>query len=246
MRLSSQGTKFYIGTVGVAGAAVLSISKAAPPLLTWTTIPVGLANNDSVVPKGFTWKSIDNRVFKLSAVGAPVNTAKLTGADTTNELNAATLGTLSEITWGESCMATITVDQPAGTTIDVTTLCDAARETIDGLAGISTWQATGFWDASDPMQATLRALYRSNTKVPFEMIFNDGSGIMFIGTVNQFNTTVGVDQAVAFTVGGNISGPITDLPVGSVAMAPMEAVPMQDGQPMLQPAIQADAPQPGA
>lgn len=225
MKLSSQGTKFYIGTPGAPGTPVTAITKAAPPVLTWAAIPAGLANGDAVMPQGFTWRSIDNRVFLVANVNTPANTAELEGADTSGELGAATLGTLSEIAWGESCMATITLSSPAGTTIDVTTLCDTARETIDGLPAVSTWQATGFWDASDPMQVTLRALYKSGAKVPIQVIFNDGSGLMFMGSVNQFDITVGVDQAVAYTVGGNISGPITDLPVNpalaeALVMAP--------------------------
>ncbi|HKV17353.1 MAG TPA: hypothetical protein VJQ81_20070, partial [Reyranella sp.] len=229
MKLSSQGTKFYIGTPGAPGAPVTAITKAAPPLLTWAAIPAGLADGDLVLPQGFGWRSIDNRPFKLANVGDVANTAELAGADTSGELAAASLGTLSEVTFGESCMATITLSSPAGTTIDVTTLCDAARETIDGLPGVSTWQATGFWDAQDPMQATLRALYKSQQKVPIQVIFNDGSGLLFMGSVNQFDITVGVDQAVAFTVGGNISGPITDLPIDPALMAALQAQPMGGG-----------------
>jgi len=41
---------------------------------------------------------------------------------------------------------------------------------------------------------------------------------VFMGTVNQFDVTVGVDQAVAFTTGGNVSGEIVDLPVGGVTI----------------------------
>lgn len=215
MKLTSQGTKFYVAaSVGAPGAAVTAITKAAPPVLTWGTIPPTLADGDIVVPKGFGWRSIDNRVFPVANIATA--TAELFGADTTEELPAATLGTLSEVVWGESCMATITLSSPAGTTIDVTTLCDSARETIDGLPAVSTWQATGFWDASDPMQARLRALYKTGEKVPFEVIFNDGSGMVFMGSVNQFDVTVGIDQAVAFTVGGNVSGPIIDIPIGGV------------------------------
>lgn len=224
MKLSSQGTKFYVqDTVGVPGTAVTGITKAAPPVLSWTLIPPGLAAGDIVVPKGFAFKSIDNRVFPVSGIAA--NSAELFGADTSEEIGAGTMGTLSEVTFGESCMATITLSSPAGTTIDVSTLCDDARETIDGMPGISTWQATGFWDAEDAMQAKMRGYYKAGEKVVMQVIFNDGSGMVFMGTVNQFDVTVGVDQAVAFTMGGNVSGGIVDLPVGGVTTLAAAAPP---------------------
>lgn len=216
-KLSSQGTKFYLGTFGTPTGPVTAITKAAPPLLTWAAIPAGLAEGDIVMPQGFTWRSIDNRLFKAIDVGDTPNTLHLEGADTSTELGAAQLGTLAEVSFVESCMATITLSSPAGTTIDVTTLCDSARETIDGLPAVSTWQATGFWDAADPMQASLRALYKSSERAPFQVIFNDGSGLMFMASVNQFDISIGVDQAVSYTIGGNISGPITDLPMTNPA-----------------------------
>lgn len=217
MKLSSQGTKFMVETSrGAPSAPVTVITKAAPPVLTFAVIPPTLAAGDIVVPKGFAFRSIDDRVFPVSNIAAA--TLELFGADTTDELGAATLGTLSEVVFGESCMATITLSSPAGTTIDVSTLCDNARETIDGMPGISTWQATGFWDAQDPMQAAMRAYKKSGQKVAMQVEFNDGSGMVFMGTVNQFDVTVGIDQAVAFTIGGNVSGEIIDLPVGGVTL----------------------------
>jgi len=227
MKLSSQGTNFYVQqALGAPSAPATAITKAAPPVVTFAALPGTIAAGDALVPKGFNFKSIDNRVFPASEVGSVANTLELFGADTSEEVGAATMGTLSEVTFGESCMATITLSSPAGTTIDVSTLCDKARETIDGMPGISTWQATGFWDAEDPMQATMRGYYRSGEKVAFKVEFNDGSGMMFMGTANQFDVTVGIDQAVAFTTGGNVSGEIIDLPVGGVTlMAPEAAQP---------------------
>jgi hypothetical protein len=228
MRLSSQGTKFFVqSAAGAPTAPITAATKAAPAVLTFAAAPVGIAEGDVVVPKGFTWRSLDGRPFNVGNVSsADPFTVELVGSDTTGELNAATLGTLSEVTFGESCMATLTFTSPAGTVIDVTTLCDSARETMTGLPAVSTWQATGFWDAADPMQKTMRDLYKSGQNVVFKCVFNDGSGFMFKASVNSFDVRVGVDQAVAYTVGGNISGPITDLPIDPT-MLPLEAPPQQ-------------------
>jgi hypothetical protein len=224
MRLSSQGTKFFVqSSAGAPTAAATAASKAAPAEITFAAAPAGIVEGDVVVPQGFTWRSLDGRPFAVGEVSsADPFTVELVGSDTTGELNPATLGTLAEVMFGESCMATLTFTSPAGTLIDVTTLCDIARETMNGLPAVSTWQATGFWDAADPMQKTLRDLYRSGKNVVFKCIFNDGSGFMFMAGVNSFDVRVGVDQAVAYTVGGNISGPITDLPIDTtiVALAP--------------------------
>ena len=233
MKLSSQGTKFYVeASRGAASIPVTTVPVAAAPVaLVWTTPPATIALGDALVPQGFNWKSIDNRVFPAANVGA--TGVELFGSDALGEIGPATAGTVQEVTFGESCMATVTLSSPAGTIIDVTTLCDSARETIDGMPGISTWQATGFWDADDLMQARMRALYKSGAKAAFQMVFNDGSGMMFMGTVNQFDVTVGIDQAVAFTTGGNISGPIIDIPVGGVTLiapaAPEGFVPLPGG-----------------
>ncbi len=224
MRLSSQGTKFFVqSAAGAPTAAATAATKAAPAVITFAAAPVGIAEGDVVVPQGFGWRSLDGRPFAVGnvATSTPFD-VELVGSDTTGELNAATMGTLVEATFGESCVATLTFTSPAGTLIDVTTLCDVARETMNGLPAVSTWQATGFWDAADPMQKTLRDLYRSGKNVVFKCIFNDGSGFMFMAGVNSFDVRVGVDQAVAYTVGGNISGPITDLPIdpSMAALAP--------------------------
>jgi hypothetical protein len=230
MRLSSQGTKFFVQSgSGAPTAPVTAATKAAPAVLNFAAAPVGIAEGDAVVPQGFGWRSLDGRPFVVGDVSAADPfTVELIGSDTTGELNAATLGKLVEATFGESCMATITFTSPAGTLIDVTTLCDVARETMNGLPAVSTWQATGFWDAADPMQKTLRDLYRAGKNVVFKCIFNDGSGFMFMAGVNSFDVRIGVDQAVAYTVGGNISGPITDLPIDPALAA---LAPAPDQQP---------------
>lgn len=215
-RLSSQGTKFYVqNAVLPAGTAMTAITKAAPAEITVAALPVGWVNGSVVVPTGTGWKSIDGKPFAISDINVPANTLELLGSDTTEELADAVLGDVALVPFGESCMATMTFTSPAGTTIDVTTLCDVARETIDGMPGVSTWSATGFWDRADPMQARLRALKNTGEQVAFRVEFNDGSGLVFRASVNQFDIRMGVDQAVAFTIGGNMSGAINDLAVAA-------------------------------
>jgi predicted secreted protein len=224
MKQSSQGTKFYVQTGLAAAVDVTDVTKAAPAVATLSAA-TGLAVKDVVYITGGNWRSIRERAFPISALVAEA--ATLFDSDTTEEAADfdPTGVKAQEVNFSEACMATLTFTSPAGTVIDVTTMCDGARETLTGLPAVSTWQATGFWDASDPMQKVLRDLYRNGQNVVFKVVFNDGSGLVFRGSVNQFTITAAVDQAVAFTIGGNITGPITDLEVDPAALMAMQGAP---------------------
>ena len=138
--------------------------------------------------------------------------ATLYGSDSTKETNVlAAEAVASPVEFSEACMATLTLTNPAGTTIDATTLCDDARVTLSGMPAVSTWQATGFWDADDAVQARLQELYTTGQYVVFKVQFADGSGVTFSGNVTSFDIRAGVDQAVAITVGGNLSGGMSRL-----------------------------------
>jgi hypothetical protein len=212
MRQSSQGTKFMVQSGDLAaGTALAAATKAKPATISFdTAAPAGLAVGDIVVPSLTSWKSLDNRPFEVSVLAALV--ATLFGSDTTKEVNPFGAGALaSVVAFSEACMATLTLSNPAGTTIDATTLCDDARVTLSGMPAVSTWQATGFWDADDAVQARLQDLYTSGEYVVFKVQFADGSGVTFSGNVTSFDIRAGVDQAVAITVGGNLSGGMSRL-----------------------------------
>ena len=212
MRQSSQGTKFMVQSGDLAaGTALTAASKAKPATITFdTAAPVGLAVGDIIVPQLTSWKSLDNRPFEVSVLAAMV--ATLFGSDTTKETNVfGAAAVASPVEFSEACMATLTLSNPAGTTIDATTLCDDARVTLSGMPAVSTWQATGFWDADDAVQARLQELYTSGEYVVFKVQFADGSGVTFSGNVTSFDIRAGVDQAVAITVGGNLSGGMSRL-----------------------------------
>ena len=213
MRQSSQGTKFMVQSGDLAAGTPLSAAtKAKPATITFTTAaPAGLAVGDVIVPQLTSWKSLDNRPFEVSVIAALV--ATLFDSNTTNEANALSANAVaSPVVFSEACMATLTLTNPAGTTIDATTLCDDSRVTLSGMPAISTWQATGFWDADDAVQVALQDLYRSGDYVAFQVRFKDGSGLVFMANVTSFDIRAGVDQAVAITVGGNLSGRMSRLP----------------------------------
>jgi hypothetical protein len=204
-RISSQGTVIQIQSGPLpAGTAVSAGTKAKPCVLTGTamTFVVG----DIVVPQNTGFTSIDGRPFKLSAASATSIT--LEDSDTTDEPGtfAASGATVAEPPLEELCRSTFTVSNPAGATIDVTTLCDNAHKIVSGLPAIGTWQANGFYDYSDSAMMAARDYYRSGEVVTFVATFRDGSGITFNANVNLFDLAAAINAAVTNNLGGNIDG----------------------------------------
>jgi Lambda phage tail tube protein, TTP len=238
MRQSSQGTLFMVqsGALG-ASADISAATKAKPSVLTFdTAVPAGMVAGSVIIPSKTAWKSLDGRPFVVDPLAAL--DATLFDSDTTREVNA--FGADAEagvVTWSEACMATLTLTNPAGNTIDATTLCDDARVTLSGMPAISTWQATGFWDADDAVQTALQDLYRSGDYVAFQVKFKDGSGLTFMANVTSFDIRAGVDQAVAITVGGNLSGRMSRLPktAGVALAAPTPPPPAPEPAPAPEP-----------
>lgn len=201
---SSQGTRVYIWNGAAPANHVISaVTKASPAVVTVASA-TGIAVGDIVVPKATGFKSIDDFPFRVAAVST--NDITLEDSDTTDEAGTANAGDLDEYTLVELCVANFTTDQPAGTTLDVTTMCDVARRTLSGLPGQGTWTANGFHDGSDASQQIAREAYRSGDDQVFRLIFRDGSGVLFAGVLNQLNIGAAVDAPVTIALGGTING----------------------------------------
>lgn len=204
-RISSQGTVIMIQNDDAEEdvAPITAITKAKPAVLSIaaSTAVVG----DIVIPNGTGFKSLDGRPFKVITKTAAAVT--LEDSDTSKEVGAATAtGKLGIVPFIELCRSTFSVNQPAGATIDVTTLCDEAHRIVSGLPAISTWQANGFYDYSDAAMLSALDIYRSGDFVTLMAIFRDNSGLVFTGNVNVFDIAAGVNAAVTNNVGGNIDG----------------------------------------
>jgi hypothetical protein len=222
-RQSSQGTRFMVQSLDLpAGTALVSATKAAPCVVTFAAPPGARYVVGAIVePRTTGWKSLDSRPFQIKAVSG--NTITLADSDTTAEPNPILLGTVAVVPLTESCMATVTFTDPAGTTIDATTMCDMARVTMPGLPGLSTWQATGFWDGADATQMRLRELHRTREIAVFECIFADGTGLTFTASVNSLEVRAGVDQPVGITFGGTMTGLVSYIGTAAVIPALAEA-----------------------
>ena len=207
MRISSQGTIIMIDDGSAPDptpTAIVSATKAKPCVLTVAaggTLPVV---GDIIVPHDTGWNSIEAMPFKVSAVTAGALT--LEDSDTSREANDILLGSIQMPAFLELCRSTFTANQPAGATIDVTTLCDVAHRIVAGLPAIGTWTAAGFYDCQDIALERARDAYRSGEDVVLDVRLPDGCGFTFMAIVNSYDVTLGINVAVANTIGGQIDG----------------------------------------
>jgi hypothetical protein len=209
-RISSQGSVIRISDNADAVSLPITVAtKAKPAVVTITgTAP---AVGDIVVPRATSWKSLDDMPFKVLDVTGQMVT--LEDSDTTKETNVLnTTGTppasLSQPTWLELCRANFNATQPAGTTIDTTTLCDTGPRIVAGLPAIPTWTAGGFFDCQDAAMFRARDYYRSGEKAMIDVHLSDDCGWTFATLVNSFDLTLGVNAAVANNLGGQVDGQI--------------------------------------
>lgn len=204
MRISSQGTIIMIddGTAPVP-VPIVSATKAKPCVI---TVAAGASPvvGDIIVPRGTGWNTIEAMPFKVSAVALGAIT--LEDSDTTREANAIQIGSIEVPAFLELCRSTFTANQPAGATIDVTTLCDTAHRIVAGLPAIGTWTAPGFYDCQDAALERARDAYRSGEDVVIDVRLPDGCGFTYMAIVNTFDVTLGINVAVANTIGGQIDG----------------------------------------
>lgn len=204
-RISSQGSIIMISDdIDAVSVDIAAATKAKPCVLTAAAGAAPVVG-DVVVPKGAGWNSIDGMPFKVSAVAAGAIT--LEDSDTTEEV--ADLGadaSISVPTFLELCRSNFTANNPAGATIDVTTLCDTAHRIVAGLPAIGTWNAAGFYDCGDAALARARDYYRSGEDCIIDVRLPDGCGWTFAAIVNTFDVTLGVNAAVTNALGGQIDG----------------------------------------
>lgn len=202
----SQGARFYIWD-GAAPTShtITAVSKASPCIIAVGSA-TGLAVGDIVVPKNTGFKTIDEMPFRVGAVSTLNIT--LEDSDTSDEAGTANVSTssLDEYAVIEWCLVDFAQQSPAGTVIDVTTMCDVARRTRSGLGGQQTWTGSGFWDIADPAFPIVRAAYRSGDQQVFKLQFKDNTGVLFRGTLDSLDMAAGVDKAVTRNAGGKISG----------------------------------------
>jgi hypothetical protein len=227
-RISSQGSVIMISDdLDAVTADIASATKAKPCVITLDVGATAPVVGEIVVPRGMGWNSLDGMPFKVSAVTGQAVT--LEDSDTTREtatlpVAPADLATLSTPTWLELCRSNFNANNPAGATLDVTTLCDTAHRIVAGLPAIGTWTAAGFYDCSDTAMFRARDAYRSGEDVAIDVRVRDGCGWTFMAIVNTFDLTLGVNAPVANNIGGQIDGMIHFYKTPPVGFVPLETM----------------------
>lgn len=104
------------------------------------------------------------------------------------------------------------------TEIDVSDLQSTAKEFVLGLADNGSMTLSGFYDPNDEGQRTLETLRETSASNAFRVGVRNALSVgsptgfttlSFTGFVQTFPISLGVDQAVTFTVTVRITGAIT-------------------------------------
>jgi len=207
-RISSQGTVIKIGTdLSLVSTAITLVTNTKPAVITVAST-TSIALGSIIIPRDTGYNSLDGQAFAAEAVDTTAKTVTLADSDTTNDtgvtLGASAMADVPKME--ELCRSTFTVMGPAGATIDVTTLCDEAHRIVSGLPAIGTWTANGFYDYQDTVLKKARDYYRSGDTIPIMAVFRDKSGLTFMGTINTYDITLGINAAVTTNIGGNVDG----------------------------------------
>lgn len=97
--------------------------------------------------------------------------------------------------------------------IDVTTLCSAGQEFIDGLPDYGSISFTGLYNPNSAAARKLLTLYKGGrTNVDWKITFSDtlGSTWTFEGYVSQFATAFQKNEVVRLSGAIRVSGDITE------------------------------------
>jgi hypothetical protein len=208
-RISSQGSLIMISSsTAPVPLDITAATKAKPCVITVAAGPAPVVG-DIIVPRNTGWNSLEGMPFKVMSVVSGAVT--LEDSDTTREVanintTVVPVGTIEVTQFIEMCRSNFSANNPAGATIDVTTLCDIAHRIVAGLPAIGTWTAAGFYDAQDVALERARDAYRSGEDVVIDVRLPNGAGFAFMGIVNTYDVSLGVNTAVTNTLGGQIDG----------------------------------------
>ena len=97
--------------------------------------------------------------------------------------------------------------------IDVTTLCSAGQEFIDGLPDFGSISFTGLYNPNSEACQTLLSLYKGGrSNVDWKITFSDTSGSTweFQGYVSEFSVNIQKNEVVRLSGAIRVSGDITE------------------------------------
>lgn len=179
-----------------AATTITGITKANPGVV--TSVAHGYSNGDYVVLTISGMSQIDDMVVRVANKTA--DTYELEGVNTTS-YDTFSSGTVGKITFGTTLATATSVNASGGDFdfIDVTTIHDAVKKQIPGLANPANFSFDNIWDVSDTGLIALKAASDAQAKRAVKFTFANGSKLVFTGYVGASLLPTGGAQEVVKT-----------------------------------------------
>lgn len=172
---------------------VSAVTKANPAVVSYSgTDP---SNGDYILFSSQGMNEIDGRVFRVANVNAGSNTLELEGEDS-SAYNTFSSGSFQVITFGTTMQTATGLSASGGEYdfIDTTTIHEAVRKQIPGLASAAVYTFENIWDPSDTALKALKAAADSQAQRCVRFTFADGAKVLFNGYVGAALLPVGQAQ----------------------------------------------------
>lgn len=187
-----------IGTLGTV-QSVSAITKANPGVVTY--VGTDPSNGDYLALTSILGMTqVNNRVFRVANVNAGANTLELEGEDT-SAYDTFTSGNMQPITFGTTLSVAAGVNVTGGDFdfLDTTTIHDAVRTQIPGIASPTVFTFDNFWDPSDAALAALVAASNTQAIRALRLTFANAYKYLLLGYVGATLNPTGNAQEMVKT-----------------------------------------------
>ena len=195
-----------IGTLGSA-QVISAISKANPGVMTY--VGTDPANGDYLALTDVLGMSqVNSRILRGANVNTGGNTIELESEDTSS-YDTFTSGNMQPVTFSTTMSVAAGVSVSGGDFdfLDTTTIHDAVRTQIPGLASPTVFTFDCFWDPADAALTALKSASDNQAIRALRITFANGKKFLLLGYVGCSLTPTGnaqetVKTAVVFTAFG--------------------------------------------
>jgi hypothetical protein len=179
-----------------AADTITAITKATTGVA--TAAAHGFVNGDYVVLTVQGMSQVDSMVVRVA--NKTNDTFELEGVNTTS-YDTFSSGTAELITFGTSLATATSVNASGGDFdfIDVTTIHDAVKKEIPGVANSAKFSFDNIWDVSDAGLVALKAASDASAKRAVRFSFANGQKLVFTGYVGCTLLPTGSAQDIVKT-----------------------------------------------
>lgn len=190
--------KIEVGKTHATALAIVSISKANPPVVVYTgTDPT---DGQFVIMNVAGMTELTKRVMRIANVDSGANSFELEGEDST-EYGTFTSGTVTPVTDYESMTTVQDIDASGGEPeeADTTTVHDKIRSVGFTVFSPSKYSFGCLFDAADAAMKRIIALSKKKAFEAYVFTFSDGSQFSFYGAAAASGAPTGSAQQVVKT-----------------------------------------------